>query len=244
RSSFEDRTRFDNKDRRLQIADDVGAVPKLDALRCREVPDDVSGNHDNRRPELGLNEGGFTDDQCSGGMDVAFGSAVEYHRSVERAFTVQLRPFGDDRRRVRCDSVAALPSHHGSAEASTTPDDAVRAKTGLFQELRCFVMSLARHECRSDVPRRCSSPTKSFSIPRNRCHVREDSRSPPEGTMAKFFGSHLERKPVDRTVLRWLTQLPDTFYVFVELQGGDFQVDFLVLKQDGIFNVEAKNWNV
>jgi len=62
--------------------------------------------------------------------------------------------------------------------------------------------------------------------------------------MAKFFGSHLERKPVDRTVLRWLTQLPDTFYVFVELQGGDFQVDFLVLKQDGIFNVEAKNWNV
>jgi len=30
----------------------------------------------------------------------------------------------------------------------------------------------------------------------------------------------------------------------VELQGGDFQVDFLVLKQDGIFNVEAKNWNV
>src|SRR5262249_1543278 len=42
----------------------------------------------------------------------------------------------------------------------------------------------------------------------------------------------------------WLTQLPDTFYVFVELQGGDFQVDFLVLKQDGIFNVEAKNWNV
>ncbi len=62
--------------------------------------------------------------------------------------------------------------------------------------------------------------------------------------MAKFFGSHLERKPVDRTVLRWLTQLPDTFYVFVELQGGDFQVDFLVLKQDGIFNVEAKNWHV
>ncbi|PYN93765.1 MAG: hypothetical protein DMD91_29360, partial [Candidatus Rokuibacteriota bacterium] len=62
--------------------------------------------------------------------------------------------------------------------------------------------------------------------------------------MAKFFGSHLERKPVDRTVLQWLTQLPDTFYVFVELQGGDFQVDFLVLKQDGIFNVEAKNWHV
>src|SRR5262245_56166360 len=62
--------------------------------------------------------------------------------------------------------------------------------------------------------------------------------------MAKFFGSHLERKPVDRTVLRWLTQLPDTFYVFVELQAGDFQVDFLVLKQDGICNVEAKNWNV
>ena len=62
--------------------------------------------------------------------------------------------------------------------------------------------------------------------------------------MAKFFGSYLERKPVDRTVLRWLTQLPDDFYVFVELQGGDFQVDFLVLKPTGIFNIEAKNWQV
>src|SRR2546430_1561506 len=62
--------------------------------------------------------------------------------------------------------------------------------------------------------------------------------------MAKFFGSHLERKPVDRTVLRWLPQLPDPFHVCVELQGGDFKVDFLVLKQDGIFNVEAKNWTV
>ena len=38
--------------------------------------------------------------------------------------------------------------------------------------------------------------------------------------------------------------LVDDFYVFVELEGGDFQVDFLVFKRNAIFNIEAKNWQV
>jgi AAA+ ATPase superfamily predicted ATPase len=62
--------------------------------------------------------------------------------------------------------------------------------------------------------------------------------------MARFFGNHLDQKPVDRTILQWLTSLPNNFFVFVEVEGGDFQVDFLVIKQTGIFNVEAKHWHV
>ena len=62
--------------------------------------------------------------------------------------------------------------------------------------------------------------------------------------MARFYGSHLDKKAVDRVVLRWLTELPDTFAVFVGLEGGDFQVDLLVLKANGIFNIAARNWPV
>lgn len=62
--------------------------------------------------------------------------------------------------------------------------------------------------------------------------------------MAIVFGNYLDKKPVDRAVLKWLLLLPDDFYVFVELEGGDFQVDFLVIKPTGIFNIEAKRWHV
>ena len=63
--------------------------------------------------------------------------------------------------------------------------------------------------------------------------------------MAKFFGCNLLQKPqVNRTVLQWLAKLDDTFSVFVEAEGSDFSLDFLVLKPTGIFDVEAKDWNV
>jgi hypothetical protein len=63
--------------------------------------------------------------------------------------------------------------------------------------------------------------------------------------MAHFFGCNLEQKPqIDRTVLRWLKGLDNRFNVFIETEGSDFSVDFLVLKATGIFDVEAKDWNV
>jgi hypothetical protein len=62
--------------------------------------------------------------------------------------------------------------------------------------------------------------------------------------MAKFFGSNLDKKKVDRTIAAWLAKLSDEFSVFVELEGSDFSVDFLVFKKFGIFDVEAKSWPV
>lgn len=63
--------------------------------------------------------------------------------------------------------------------------------------------------------------------------------------MAQFYGCNLAQKPqLNRTVLRWLSGLDDSFSVFVEAEGSDFSLDFLVLKPNGIFDVEAKNWNV
>lgn len=63
--------------------------------------------------------------------------------------------------------------------------------------------------------------------------------------MARFYGSNLDKKPhLNRTVLAWLEKLPDEFDVFVELEGSDFQIDFLVIKRYGLFNVEAKDWRV
>lgn len=62
--------------------------------------------------------------------------------------------------------------------------------------------------------------------------------------MAKFFGANLDKKKVDRTIAAWLAKLSDDFSVFVELEGSDFSVDFLVFKKYGIFDVEAKSWPV
>lgn len=63
--------------------------------------------------------------------------------------------------------------------------------------------------------------------------------------MAKFYGCNLTQKPqLNRTVLRWLSGLDDRFSIFVEAEGSDFSLDFLVLKPNGIFDVEAKDWNV
>jgi hypothetical protein len=63
--------------------------------------------------------------------------------------------------------------------------------------------------------------------------------------MARFFGCNLEKKKhLNLPVLAWLKKLPTDFSVFVELEGSDFSVDFLVIKKYGIFNVEAKHWRV
>lgn len=63
--------------------------------------------------------------------------------------------------------------------------------------------------------------------------------------MARFFGCNLDKKKqLNRPVLSWLTRLSNDFTVFVELEGSDFSVDFLVIKKFGIFNVEAKHWRV
>jgi Nuclease-related domain len=62
--------------------------------------------------------------------------------------------------------------------------------------------------------------------------------------MAKFFGSNLDKKQIDRTISNWLSRLSDDYSVFVEVEGSDFSVDFLVLKRFGIFDVEAKSWPV
>jgi hypothetical protein len=63
--------------------------------------------------------------------------------------------------------------------------------------------------------------------------------------MARLFGCNLDKKKhLDKTVLQWLQGLTNDFCVFVEVEGGDFSVDFLVLKSCGIFNIEAKQWNV
>ena len=63
--------------------------------------------------------------------------------------------------------------------------------------------------------------------------------------MARFFGCNLDKKKqLNRPVLTWLARLSNDFAVFVELEGSDFSVDFLVIKKFGIFNVEAKHWKV
>ncbi len=63
--------------------------------------------------------------------------------------------------------------------------------------------------------------------------------------MARFFGCNLKTKQqLDGTVLGWLKTLDDSFTVFIEVEGSDFSVDFLVFKEDGIFNLETKRWNV
>lgn len=63
--------------------------------------------------------------------------------------------------------------------------------------------------------------------------------------MAKFFGCNLSQKPqIDKNVLGWLAALDNSYSVFVEVEGSDFSVDFLVFKPHGIFDVEAKHWNV
>src|ERR1022692_1193614 len=57
--------------------------------------------------------------------------------------------------------------------------------------------------------------------------------------MARIFGSASKMPTPNRAVLSWLDLLPDDFRVFIDLEGSDFHADFLVIKPNGIFNIEA-----
>src|SRR5262249_19762591 len=112
-------------------------------------------NHDDGRPELSLNKCSFADDQRPGGVDIAFGSAVEYHCAAEGTLTVQLGPFGDDRRRgVRRDGFATLPAHGWLAEASSAPESPVHPKPRSFRDEGRPTVPRAGCACRPDMPGR------------------------------------------------------------------------------------------
>jgi hypothetical protein len=57
--------------------------------------------------------------------------------------------------------------------------------------------------------------------------------------MAHFYAPRIKSKTIDETTIRWLELLPNHFHILTDIQGADFHCDFLVIKQDHVFNIEA-----